>query len=106
MLEVEPYLVELIIKLAEMRQPITTAQGLQLANSLINGTSIKGKIIEWKKRNCHAFKVGKGKLELGEGYWRSFMRRNRHLIRAKKAVKFDNKRAQWCNYLNMSEMYE
>jgi hypothetical protein len=106
MLEVEPYLVELIIKLAEMRQPITSAQGLQLANSLINGTSIKGKIIEWKKRNCHAFKVGKGKLELGEGYWRSFMRRNGHLIRAKKAVKFDNKRAQWCNYLNMSEMYE
>jgi hypothetical protein len=34
------------------------------------------------------------------------MRRNNHLIRAKKAVKFDNKRAMWCNYLNMHKMYE
>jgi hypothetical protein len=65
MLEVKPYLVELIIKLADMRQPITTVQGLQLVNSLINETSIKEKMIEWKKRSCHAFKVGKGKHELG-----------------------------------------
>jgi hypothetical protein len=106
MLQVEPYLVELIIKLAEMRQPITTSQGLQVANSLINGTSTKKTVIEWKSRNCHAFKTGKGKFELSEGYWRGFMTRNSHLIRAKKAVKFDNKRAQWCNYLNMYEMYE
>jgi hypothetical protein len=106
MLEVETYLVELILKLAEMRQPITTSQGLQLVNSLINGTSIKKHVIEWKKRNCQAFKSGKGKHKLSEGYWRSFISRNKHLIRAKKAVKFDNKRAQWCNYLNMYEMYE
>jgi hypothetical protein len=30
MLEVEPYLMELIIKLADMRTPITTSQGLSL----------------------------------------------------------------------------
>jgi hypothetical protein len=35
--DVEPYLVELIKKLAEMRTPVTTAQGLELANSLIKG---------------------------------------------------------------------
>ncbi len=34
------------------------------------------------------------------------MKRNAHLIRAKKGVKFDNKRAEWCNYLNIEEMYE
>jgi hypothetical protein len=28
------------------------------------------------------------------------------LIRAKKTVKFDSKRADWCNYLNMQEMYQ
>jgi hypothetical protein len=43
MLEAEPYLMELIIKLADMRTPITTSQGLQLANSLIKGTSVDGK---------------------------------------------------------------
>jgi hypothetical protein len=35
-----------------------------------------------------------------------FLKRNAHLIRTKKAVRFDNKRAEWCNYLNMKEMYE
>jgi hypothetical protein len=35
--DIEPYLVELIKKLADMRTPITTSQGLQLANLLIEG---------------------------------------------------------------------
>jgi hypothetical protein len=51
-----------------MRQPITTSQSLQLANSLISGTPIKKKI-EWKSRNCYAFKNGNGKAELSEGNW-------------------------------------
>jgi hypothetical protein len=34
-----------------------------------------------------------------------FLRRNNHLIR-QKGVKFENKRAQWYNYLNMDEMYQ
>jgi hypothetical protein len=62
MLQVELYLVELIIKLAEMRQPITASQGLQLANSLINVTSIKKAVTEWKSHNCHALKLGKENL--------------------------------------------
>jgi hypothetical protein len=39
--DVEPYLVELIKKLAEMRTPVTTAQGLELANSLIKGKTVE-----------------------------------------------------------------
>ena len=34
------------------------------------------------------------------------MRRNEHLIRTKKAFKFDNKRAEWCTYDNIQEMYD
>ncbi len=106
MIEVEPYLVDLIKKVADMRQPITAAQGLQLANSLINQKSTQKAVTEWRKRHCKAFKDGGGKIELGKGYWRSFLKRNRHLIRTKKAVKFDNKRAEWCNYHNMKLMYD
>jgi hypothetical protein len=65
MLEVEPYLVNLIIKLAEMRQPMTTSQGLPLVNSLINGTSIKKKVIEWKKKTAMHLKLGRGKSKEG-----------------------------------------
>ncbi len=89
---VEPYLVELIKKLADMRQPITASQGLQLANSLINKKAIQKKVTDWRQTHCKAFKDGGGKIELGKGYWNSFLRRNRRLIRTKKAVKFDNKR--------------
>jgi hypothetical protein len=68
MAHVEPYLVELTIKLAEMRQPITTSQGLQLANPFIKGKSIQKHITDWKTHNCHAFKSGEREIELGEGY--------------------------------------
>ncbi len=33
------------------------------------------------------------------------MRQNKHLIGSKKAVKFDTKRAEWCTYPNIEEMY-
>jgi len=35
-----------------------------------------------------------------------FLKQNSHLIRANKTVKFDSKRADWCNYLIMEEMYQ
>jgi hypothetical protein len=105
MLEVEPYLVELIMKLAEMHTPITTSQGQELANSLIEGKSTEKKLLEWKNKNCHPFRLN-GNNKLGKTYWKNFLNRNRHLITAKKTVKFENKRAEWCNYLNMKEMYQ
>jgi len=89
MIEIEPYLVELIIKLSSMRMPITSSQGLELANSLIAGTSTERKVVEWKKKNCAAFRVN-GTNKLGKGYWQAFLRRNKHLIRGKKSVKFDD----------------
>ena len=52
MAEMEPYLVELILQLAKMRTPITSAQGLELANSLISGTKMEDKLVEWKSKNC------------------------------------------------------
>ena len=65
--EVEPYLVELIKKLAGMRTPITTLQGLELANSLIEGKSIQKEVLKWKARNCHTYKVH-GAVKLGKSY--------------------------------------
>jgi len=44
------HLLNLILKLAAMNQLITPTEGLALANSLINGTSLKEKLKEWKKK--------------------------------------------------------
>ena len=77
---IEPYLVELILQLSNMRTPITASQGIQLANSLVQNTKYQKLILEWKSKNCHAYKLSmKGgketeKVSLGLGYWRSFMK--------------------------------
>jgi hypothetical protein len=34
------------------------------------------------------------------------MKRNGHLVKAKKGVKFDSKRANWCTYQNFELMYQ
>jgi hypothetical protein len=57
---------------------------------LISGTEVEKKIIEWKSNNCYAYKrasiSGDENKKLGLGYWRSFLRRNEHLIRTKKQL--------------------
>ncbi len=35
-----------------------------------------------------------------------FLKRKNNLIKAKRAVRFDTKHAEWCTYQNMQEMYE
>ena len=43
---------------------------------------------------------------LGSKYWNGFMRRHQHILKSKRAVKFEAKRAEWCTYENFSEMYD
>jgi hypothetical protein len=64
-----------------MRTPITANQGLQLASSSVQNAKYQKLIMDWKAKNCHAYKL------------------------AMKS-EFDNKRAEWCNYLNIDKMYE
>lgn len=103
--DVEPYIVELIGQLAKMRVPITRRQGLQLANLLISGTLTEERVRVWKEKHCAAFTTNGGQVTLGSGYWKGFMKRNGHIVKAKKGVKFDAKRADWCTYLNFETMY-
>jgi len=47
MAEVEPYLVEFVTQLANMRMPVSATQGL--TSSLIAGTKIELKVQKWKE---------------------------------------------------------
>ena len=117
MLGVEPYLVELIIQLGRIRCPINVTTGLHLANSLIAGTPLADEILKWKmKHNAptrHVVAKSAG-IEsdtsdcsiLGWGYWYKFIKRNGHLVKSSKGVKFESKRAQWCVYENFVSMYD
>ncbi len=75
MADVEPYLVDLIKKLAAMRTPITTSQGLELATLLIEGKSIQKEVLKWKAKNCHAYKLH-GSVKLVNHYRQKFQQRN------------------------------
>ena len=97
---IEPYIVSIIMQLSNMRISISTLQGLQLCNSIVNGTRFKNELQQFKKKHLRSAPE-----ELGRGYWRGFLKRNAQFIKAKKAVRFDTKRAEWCTYLNMEEMY-
>jgi hypothetical protein len=98
---IEPYIVTNFMQLSNMRIPISTLQGLQLCNSIVNGTRFKNEMQQFKKKHLRSAPD-----ELGHGYWRGFLKRNAQFIKAKKAVRFDTKCAEWCTYLNMQEMYK
>ena len=49
MLDVEEYIVQIAIQLAKMLEPISQHEGLELANSLIQGTSVGEKVKSWKQ---------------------------------------------------------
>ncbi len=67
-------------------------------------------VIEWRAKHCismrHLGTLAPGaNINLREGYWQGFMKRNRHRVKAQKGVKFDSKMADWCTYLNFQAMY-
>ena len=55
MTEIEPYLVELIIKLSSMRMPITSSHGLGLANSLMREQPTKKRSLRGRKKTVLLF---------------------------------------------------
>jgi hypothetical protein len=79
MIDIEPYLVEIIGQLASMRVPITCKEGLSLANSIIKSTTCEESVAEWKAKFCKIFVNDlRRKMTLGIGYWRGFMKCNGH----------------------------
>jgi hypothetical protein len=50
MAPVENYIVSLMTQMAKMRQPINVSEGLELANSLIEGTEWEQKVVNFKAR--------------------------------------------------------
>ena len=104
MLEVEPYLIELCIKLAGMRVPITTGQGLEFSNSLLDHTSILDVVNIWRTKHCAAFHMNEN-AKLGIGYWRGCKSCWKHELEPTRGVKYDKNRADCCTYQKFDEMY-
>jgi hypothetical protein len=57
MVDIEPYLVEMIGMLEKMCAPISSRQGLSLGNSIISGTSFQKNVMAWEKKHCFGEKT-------------------------------------------------
>ena len=101
MIAVEPYIVQVISQLAKMRTPISVSTGLLLANSIISDTPTYDSLLEWKqKHNIHFRNTRKG--ALGAGYWRGFIKRNKHFVANKQ--KGCQVRQQTCRLVHLPKL--
>jgi hypothetical protein len=105
MIGIEAHLLAAILRRAALRQPVYCGEGLELANSMIEGTQSQLALMEWKKNlkngpNDNSFGT------LGQRYWQKICRRNADVIASKKAVRFDSKRDDWCRLENFADIYD
>jgi hypothetical protein len=97
--EIEPLLVTFIICLQRIGQPLSSTEFIQLANSLIEGSPLEEKVLASKR----GMKSGAAN---GEGYYKSFMNRNKDKIDSKCPRKFPADRTKWTTYPNIESMYD
>jgi hypothetical protein len=106
MIEVEAHLLKVMLLRGTMRLPVSCAEGLELANSLIEGTVSQFQLVEWKYQHpSKNFREDKA-TTLGQKYWRNLCRRHSREIESKKAVRYDSKRDDWCTLLNFKRMHD
>ena len=103
LIEMEPAVVNIIIQMARIRVCLRPSDGVRLINSMLNSTGLQKKLMEWKRKYSHH---GTNISIVGQGYWKSFMHRNKHLIVSSKGQKYELNRANWTTYQNFSQMYE
>lgn len=103
--DIEPIIVEMVLCMSKMRQPLTSTEIIQLVNSSIEGTEYQQKLIDFKKTykiNQTEDKMG----QVGRTYIAGFMKRWGHLLSSTKAQKFELDRSKWTQYSNFKQMYD
>ena len=109
MAAIEPAILEIAIQRGKMNQPLTVAEGLRLANSLIKpGSKLESKVMTYLRKRGQLSEGGSivsGNL-LGKGYWRGFRKQHHHLLVSQRGVQFGHNRSEWCNYQNFKTMYD
>ena len=103
--DIEPMLVELMIQLCRMRQPLTVGNCKDLINAVIKDTPTQQRLVEWKKQHSHYSGIIEDDGQVGDGYWRAFLVRNKDKLETKKGEKFELNRALWTTYCNIANMY-
>lgn len=100
MKEVEPIIVELLKRLNRMNALIDCQQALLFVNSLIKGTPIEQKVLDFVKRNCGIDDAVVGH-QLGPGYWKGFCKRHEKEIGKKTSLT-----TKWNHSHSLAKVYQ
>ena len=98
---IEPIIVDVLLKKARMRQPVTSSDAIAFANSLLESSSLRKDLVHFHVA------CGRSTDDVGlltQTWWRNFLRRHPEL-RVSKPVPFPNRRATWSTYDNFELMY-
>ena len=101
MKSVEPALLQIVLWKQEAGQPVTPAEGLAVANSLVSETSIETEIVSWQESRG---KQGTGLLSTK--YWLQLMKRHKTILQLGKGYKVASDRTEWINYTKIDQMYD
>ena len=108
-IKLDEALVEIILKLAQIRHSISPSEAIALANSLVDEQELGEEIKQYKlAMGYNVDDSGRnqdGSL-LGKRWWQLFLRRNEHRLISAKGKKFALNRDDWCIYTNFVTMYD
>jgi hypothetical protein len=106
MIGIEAHLLASIPRRAALCQPVTCAEGLELVNSMIEGTQAQLVLMEWKKNDLKNMPNDDTFGTLGHRYRQNCCRRNADVITLKKYVQFNSKRDDLCRLNNFADKYD
>jgi hypothetical protein len=106
MIGIEAQLLASILRQTSLRQPLSCGEGLELANSIIEGTQAKLALMDWKKNHLKNGPNYDTSGTFGQHYWQNFCQRNTDIITWKQVARFNIKRDDWCRLENFADMYD
>ena len=101
LLPIEPFLLQIAMWKQEAGQPITPSEGIQLANSLIDGKPTQDRLREFQK-SIKAEPTGL----VSAKFWLQFVKRNKEKLEVGKGYRVAGNITEWVTYENVELMYD
>ena len=97
---IEPVILQFAKWKQEANQAMKSSEGLEFANSIIEGSEVKDKI---RAHQISSKKNPNG--QLAAGWWKGFLHRYRAELKSAKGHRLASSRQDWTTYENIQEMY-
>jgi hypothetical protein len=101
----EEALVQFLLKMGNMRQPLTPMETVEFMNEIIENHELQQELVNFKRARCpHSDPETLG--EVKRDWFERFMGRNRHRLVTKRGELFVNSRADWSRIEYIAQMYD